>query len=171
MSRLFSISFPGSCRALSVCRFISSRVREIFLFSIFAYLVGPICGFSTLGITNRLGLLCAFHIPSLCLSQAFFSVCNLTLSCVYSAFCYIYLFISSIKMLFWSLICFYRIEMSISFQIFVLFYHFPFGPQYAEFIFLLTCSITQYSQLVCFLPDLEVLIKMLKIFDNSTFPG
>ena len=171
MSLLFSISFPGSCCALSVCRFISSCVREIFLFYIFAYLVGPICGFSTLGITNRLKLLCAFHIHSLCLSQAFFSVCNFILSCVYSAFCYFYLFISSIRMLFWSLICFYRIKMSIFFQIFVLFYHFPFGPQYVEFIFLLTCSITQYSQLVCFLPDLEVLMKMLKILDNSRFPG
>ena len=48
---------------------------------------------------------------------------------------------------------------------------FPFGPQYVEFILLLTCFITSYTQVVFFFPGVELLMKMLKVFDNSRLLG
>ena len=48
---------------------------------------------------------------------------------------------------------------------------FPFGPQHVEFILLLTCFITSYTQVVFFFPGVELLMKMLKVFDNSRLLG
>lgn len=152
----------------------SFNLSAKFLFYIFTYLVCPICGFSTLETITRLKLLYAFHMQSLCLSRVF-SVSIILFWAVYFVFYYVYLLIRLVIILFWSLICFSRTQISIFFQVIIFFHHFFFGLQYVEFIFLLTCSITQNRQgknmsFLFFFLDLELLMKILKIFVYSKLP-